>query len=66
MVSLPAGPMACVFFILVWIICSCIMLNLFIAVILENFSIAGQPTTLADGPIYFPVVPSVPPPPAKW
>ena len=36
------GPQACIYFILLWVICSCIMLNLFIAVILENFSLAEE------------------------
>eukprot|EP01052_Picozoa_sp_SAG31_P008201 SAG31_NODE_408_length_16015_cov_77.203569_5_plen_1180_part_00 len=31
------GWEACLFFVLMWIMCSCVMLNLFVAVILENF-----------------------------
>ena len=33
------GPGACVFFMTLWMLCNCVLLNLFVAVVVENFSL---------------------------
>ena len=36
------GSTACFFFISLWMLCNCILLNLFVAVVVENFSLAEE------------------------
>jgi voltage-dependent calcium channel L type alpha-1D len=36
------GTTACVFFIGLWMLCNCVLLNLFVAVVVENFSLAEE------------------------